>query len=129
MLSESSYMTALYVYIGAALAFILILGWWLSRHWGPGMVALAVLLVGALMLTPAYPREGAETFAPALIVAGFQWLTDGVDGAQHALKPLVFTSLGAVILALLLRLTLFRRRPNKPAQTDKRPAAAGQTAA
>lgn len=126
MLSESSYLTALYVYIGAALAFVLLLGWWLSRHWGAGMVALAVLLTGALMLTPAYPRDGSETFAPALIVAAFQWLTEGVDGAQHALKPLVFTCLGAVVLALLLRLTLFRRPSSKSGRAGNEPAKRGQ---
>ena len=48
MLSESSYMTALYSYTGAALLIMLYLGWWLSRHFGAGLVALAVLLAGAL---------------------------------------------------------------------------------
>ena len=109
MLSESSYLVALYTYIGAALAIMACLGWWLSRHWGPGTVTLAVLLAGALLLTPAYPKDGVTTFAPALIVAAFQWVTEGVDGALHALRPLAFMSTVAVVLALLLRLTLFRR--------------------
>lgn len=108
MLSESSYLTALYVYIGAALAMMLLLGWWLRRS--PGIALLAVLLCGALLLTPAYPREGVETFAPALVVAAFQWVNEGMEAAMHALRPLAFLSLAAVVLALLLRLTLFRRR-------------------
>lgn len=108
MLSESSYITALYVYIGAALATMLYLTWWLSRHWRPGTVALFVLLAGALLLTPAYPKDGVETLAPALIVAAFQWLTEGLDGAMHALRPLAFVCLAAVVLALLLRLSVFR---------------------
>ena len=120
MLSESSYLTALYVYIGTALGIMLLLGWWLSRHWGAGLVCLVVLLSGTLLLTPAYPREGVETFAPALIVAGFQWMNEGREGAMHALRPLSAVSTAAVVLALLLRLTLFRGRrktvePNKPA--------------
>ncbi|MCB1708477.1 MAG: hypothetical protein KDI10_07075 [Halioglobus sp.] len=122
MLSESSYLAAMYAYIGAGLAIMLCLGWWLSRHWSAGWVALAVLLTGALLLTPAYPREGVDTFAPALIVAVFQYVTEGIEGAGHALKPLAFSSLVAVILALLLRLTLFRggRRTSPPAQKNTR---------
>lgn len=113
MLSESSYMTAMYVYIGAALAIMLCLGWWLSRHWSPAIVALCVLLAGALLLTPAYPREGVETLAPALIVAAFQLLTEGVGGAMHALRPLAFVCGAAVFLALLLRLSIFRTSAKK----------------
>jgi hypothetical protein len=110
----------MYVYIGAALLIMLYLGWWLSRHWGAGVVALVVLLTGAVLLTPAYPRAGVETFAPALIVAVFQYLTEGLDGAMHALRPLAFMSLAAVILALLLRLTIFRgRRQRKPPKAQK----------
>jgi hypothetical protein len=113
VLSESSYMTALYIYVGAALATMLYLSWWLSRHWRAGTVALFVLLAGALLLTPAYPKEGVETLAPALIVAAFQWLTEGMEGAMHALRPLAFTCLVAVVLALLLRLSIFRNPGQK----------------
>jgi len=110
MLSESSYLTAIYVYVGAALAIMLYLAWWLSRHWGAGPVLLVVLLAGALLLTPAYPRDGVTTFAPALIVAVFQLMTEGLEGAMHALRPLAFMSVVAVVLAVLLRLVFFRRR-------------------
>jgi hypothetical protein len=110
MLSESSYLTAMYAYVGAACVMLLYLAWWLSRHWRPGWVALVVLLAAALLLTPAYPRDGVDTFAPALIVAGFQFLTYGYEAAQHALRPLAFMSGLAIAVALLLRLTLFRGR-------------------
>lgn len=114
MLSESSYHTALYIYIGSASFILIYLAWWLSRHWRAGWVALAVLLAAALLLTPAYPNDTVNTMAPALIVAGFQMMTGGVEGAMHALRPLAFMSLVAVVLALLLRITIFRRSPNAP---------------
>ena len=123
MLSESSYLTALYVYIGAALALMLLLGWWLRRS--PGIALLAVLLCGALLLTPAYPRDGVETFAPALVVAVFQWVNEGMEAAMHALRPLAFLSLAAVVLALLLRLTLFRGRRGAGDEDEAAADAAG----
>ena len=137
MLSDSSYMTAMYAYCGAAALFVLFLAWWLGRRWLNGWTALVVALVAALMLTPAYPREGAQTLAPALVVAGFQTATEGVEAAQHAIRPLLVTCAAAVVLALLLRLTLLRprQRPRQePDQGDRpdtepavKPAAAEQS--
>jgi hypothetical protein len=111
VLSESSYMAAIYTYVGAASAILLCLLWWLSRHWRASWVTLVVLLAAALLLTPAYPKDGVDTFAPALVVAGFQLFTEGVEAAEHALRPLRFMCGVAVVVALLMRLTLFRRRP------------------
>jgi len=48
--------------------------------------------------------------APALIVAAFEIMTTGVEAANNALRPLMFAAGVAVVLALLLRLTVFRRR-------------------
>ena len=130
MLSESSYLFAIYAYVGAACVMLLYLAWWLGRHWRAGWVALVVLLGAALLLTPAYPKDGVDTFAPALIVASFQLLTDGFEAAEHALRPLGFMSALAVGLALLLGLTVLRgrgprsSRPEKPAQpTPSKPPA------
>ena len=33
-------------------------------HWRAGWVALAVLLAAALLLTPAYPKEGVTPWRP-----------------------------------------------------------------
>ena len=109
MLSEESYLTAIYVYLGAAGLILLYLAWWLGRSWRPAWAALVVLLSAALLLTPAFPKEGVDTLAPALVVAGFQILTEGVEAADHALRPLAISCGIAVVLAILLRLTLFRR--------------------
>lgn len=108
MLTEASYHTAIYAYTGAALIALLLLVWWLRRSWGRGWRLLLLLGGAALLLTPAYPQEGVDTVAPALVVAAFQILTDGVDSAMHALRPLGVMLALAVVLTVLVRFTLLR---------------------
>lgn len=110
MLSDGSYMMALYVYCGAAVLFVLCFGWFLLRRWRGIWALMLVCLAAALMLTPAFPREGVDTLAPALVVAGFQLATEGREAAQHALRPLATMCAVALGVALLLRVTLFRAR-------------------
>ena len=110
MLNESSYLMAIYIYVGAAGVLIVYVGWWLSRHWRAAWVTLVVLLMAALLLTPAYPKEGVQTMAPALVVVAFQTMTVGAEGAAHAVRPLVFLSGLGVVITLILRMTIFRRR-------------------
>ena len=109
MLDESSYLTAIYSYCGAAIAILLYMTWWLGRYWRAAWVALTVLLSAALLLTPAHPNAEVSTFAPALIVAVFELLTHGPEAAWHALKPLAFMGGAAVVMAILLWLLIFRR--------------------
>jgi hypothetical protein len=116
VLTESSYLTAIYAYCGAAVLIALLLAWWVGRRWANFWTILLVLLSAALLLTPAYPQPGVETMAPALIVAAFELLLNGPEAAQHALKPLTVACGLALVLAVLLRLTLLR--PRKPAPTD-----------
>ena len=110
MLTEESYLTAIVVYCGAALLALLLMLWWLRKSWRPAWLALGFFVGAALLLTPAFPEAGSDTLAPALIVAGFQLLTDGVESAQHALRPLLFMLCLAVVLSLLLRFTVLRGR-------------------
>lgn len=110
MLNDNAYFTAICIYVGSAAVLIMYIGWWLGRHWRAGWVTLVVLLLAALLLTPAYPKADVHTMAPALIVAAFQFLTAGVEGARHALRPLIFMSAAAVIVTVLLSMTVFRRR-------------------
>lgn len=109
MLSESSYHTAISIYAGSAGILLLYLGWWLSRHLRAGFVALLVLPLAALLLTPAYPRAGVETMAPALIVAVFQYFTQGQEAAAHAVRPLVFMTGVALVIAVLIVIIGFLR--------------------
>lgn len=122
MLTESSYLTAIYVYCGAAVLIALLLAFWMIRRWPNFGVTLMVLLSAALLLTPAYPQPGVETMAPALIVLGFEFLLNGPEAAQHALKPLTIACGLAFAIALVLRLTLLRPGKNKPAAEDQSPA-------
>lgn len=115
MLTESSYLTAIYAYCGAAILVALLLAWWFGRRWPNGWTALIVLLSAALLLTPAFPQPGVDTMAPALIVAGFELLLNGPEAAQHAFKPLSIACGLAAVLALLLRFSVLRPR-NSPAQ-------------
>jgi len=112
VLSESSYLTGIYVYLGAGSALLLYLAWILGRkwQWRARWVTLVVFVGAALLLTPAHPELGIKTFAPALIVVIFEGLINGPEAAQHAVKPLVFMTGLAVVLTGLLSLTVFRRR-------------------
>jgi hypothetical protein len=120
LLDESSYLTAIYIYVGSAVVALLYLAWWLSRHWRPAWVSLVVFLLAALLLTPAYPKAGVSTMAPALIVAVFQFATDGPEAAKHAVRPLIFMSGAGVVMALFLKVTIFRRRSARKANPKKR---------
>jgi hypothetical protein len=119
LLSDSSYLTAIYIYVGAALAALLLLAWWLGRSWGAAWAALVVLVGAALLLPPAHPNADTVTFAPALLVAVFEMLTHGPDAAEHALRPLAFMLAIAVVVAILLRLLVFRRsKASDPSKSD-----------
>ncbi len=124
MLSEESYHIALAIYLGSALLAVILMGWWLLRRWPGFFSAFALLLCAALLLTPAYPKEGVSTFAPALIVAVFQMLTEGLDSAQHALRPLAAGCVLAFVLALGLRFSILRPR-RQPARERQAGAEAG----
>jgi hypothetical protein len=115
VLSESSYLTAMYTYLGAGSAFLVYLVLILRRNWQwrGSLVALVVLIAAALLLTPAYPDANIETFAPALVVAIFEGLINGPEAAQHAIRPLTYMLGLALLLSIVLRLTVFRRREKK----------------
>lgn len=109
MLTESSYLFAIYVYVGAAGLALLYLGW-MCRRFPVALVSLIVLLGAALLLTPAFPREGVDTMAPALVVAGFQLFTEGFEAAVHAIRPLAYASGLALIVSICLWLVVLLRR-------------------
>lgn len=102
MLTDSGYITALGVYLISAVLALLLMNLWLLRGRGMALRVLISLPLAALLLTPAYIEPGAETFAPALIVAAFQWLAQGPEAADHAVRPLaLFTGVSAAIAVCL----------------------------
>jgi len=123
VLTEESYLSAIYVYCGAAVIALLLLVWWLRKSWRPAWLVFGFLSGAALLLTPAFPESGTDTLAPAAIVAGFQLLTDGLESAEHALRPILFMLALAVALSLLLRFTLLRNRSGAPTSASATKAA------
>ncbi|WOJ94252.1 hypothetical protein R0135_03570 [Congregibacter variabilis] len=106
MLTESAYLGALIVYALSAMFAVALMNFWLLRSWSPGFKVLLSLPLLSLLLTPAFIQPEADTFAPAVVVVAFQWLSQGQEAATHALRPLLlFTSISAglgVVLALIL---------------------------
>jgi len=126
LLTEASYQSALYAYAGAAMLALLLMVFWLRRSWGRGWLLFLFLGGAALLLTPAYPQDGVDTLAPALIVASFQMLTEGPDSAMHAIRPLGAMLALAVVLTLLIRFTLLRG--SQKSETNESPASGDQAA-
>ncbi len=114
MLSESSYHLAMGVYLAAGLLAALVFMLWARKLVGGAWAFALGLLAAALLLTPAWQGADAETLAPALIVAGFEWATDSREAADHALRPLAWTC-GLALAAGLLVVVLaaFRRQPKE----------------
>lgn len=106
---DEGYLLAMAVYAGSALLALGAMFLWLRHSWTPVWRWLLLLTGLALLLTPAYPYEGVDTLAPALIVAAFQFLTAGPEAAQHALRPLAAALTLALVLTLLLRITVLRQ--------------------
>ena len=108
MLTDGSYLLAMATYLAAAGVALLLLAWWL-RRW-PLLASWLCFSGAALLLLPAYPEPGMETLAPALVVAAFQFGTDGMEAAMHALRPLGVALLAAQVPGLAIGAWLRRRR-------------------
>ena len=108
MLTGGSYQLAMATYLGAGALALLLLAWWL-RRW-PLLASWLCCSGAAPLLLPAYPEPGMETMAPALVVAAFQFGTEGLEAAMHALRPLGVALLAAQVPGLALGAWLRRRR-------------------
>ena len=102
MLTAQSYITAWSAYaVATLLALVLLNGWWRNFAASPGRLAVLGLLAG-LALAPAYPDASGEIWAPALFVAAFTLLIDGLEAARQPLKSLVAGAGLGVVVGLLM---------------------------
>ena len=102
MLTDSSYLYAISIYLmfGFLLALLLI---HFSRNWlSPALKAPCFLIFLGVFLVPAYPGDGIETMAPALVVAAFQFFIFGFDAASHAIRPLGLALFFSCFVSVLL---------------------------
>ncbi len=105
MLTGDSYVVALICHgLAAIVALVLIYRHWLNRL--PRLWRrLLIAVLAACLLTPVSPGPGAETLAPALIVALFNAaFLDGWESARHAILALTATSIFGIVAALLSQL-------------------------
>lgn len=111
MLTEQGYATALWVYGLAAVLALLLFNWWFLRGRSAALRLLLCLPLAAVLLTPAFIEAGGETLAPAAVVAGFQWFSQGPEAADHALRALLsFTASAFAVAVVLSGLLLVLRR-------------------
>lgn len=107
MLTPESYQTAWLVYGAASLAALLYLFFLLGPRISAAIRIALIILLAALILTPAHPGEDIKTWAPAIFVTGFELMTSGVEAAARPFRSLVAAE--ALALGLCVLLWLMRR--------------------
>lgn len=114
MLTEGSYQSALWVYALAAIAALAMFNLWFLPRAARWRLRVALTLpLAALLLTPASIAPGADTLAPALVVAAFQWLGEGREAAIYALRLLGLSGAVALLLAVALPVAAARMRKRR----------------
>jgi hypothetical protein len=111
LLTDETYATALQVYIAATLVALFILNAWTARRVGAAVRTTVLMVLAAVALAPSHPVEGGSSWAPALFVAGFDFLTDGIDVAMRSLRSLLIAVVIALALSLVLHIVRLALRP------------------
>ena len=94
-------MTAWVVYVLATLGALVMLNVLTNTRVSIGLRYSVLFLLAGLALAPAYPDETGATWAPAVFVAAFNFLIDGIEQAMPGLRSLAAgLGLGAVIALL-----------------------------
>jgi hypothetical protein len=104
VLTSESYLLAWAVYVAATLTGLLIFYVWISSAMSRAAGLTLVLLLAVVALTPARPAADLSTWAPAIIVAAFDLMTDGVEAARQPLRSMLVASaltLGVCLLVYL----------------------------
>ncbi|MEP5765604.1 MAG: hypothetical protein ABJ308_13485 [Halieaceae bacterium] len=92
------------IYTGATLLGLLVLYYWVGDRLGASTRLVLALLLGLVALTPAHPTPDGTTWAPALFVMGFDFLTYGIEALGRAARPILVAEALAVVLLLLVYL-------------------------
>lgn len=111
MVTAESYEMAWWAYGAATIGALVILYFWVGGLMSRGLRLSIALMLGAAALTPAHPAPDVQTWAPAVIVAGFELLTGGVEAALQPLRSVLVIEALVLALCLLgwLALRLLRR--------------------
>jgi hypothetical protein len=112
VLTAETYQLAWLVYTVATLVTVLMLRRWWQGRVGPGTALALFLVLASVLLTPAHPDGETPSYAPALVVAGFDLLTHGPEAALRPLRPIGFTVAVSLVLGAVVALVaaLLRRR-------------------
>ncbi len=122
MLTDAGYIGGFIFYIGATLVALVLFNVWFMPRASLGLRLLISLPIAAVLITPAYIDPEATTFAPALVVSAFRWLSEDLDAAMHSLRPLaLFTGLAFAIGVVAFVADALRRRERHDPDHDLSP--------
>ncbi|MEM0954499.1 MAG: hypothetical protein AAGI24_10190 [Pseudomonadota bacterium] len=112
MLDTESYLNAWLAYGAATLVALGVLYVWIGARWSHSTRLGCALMLAALALAPAHPGTDVSTWAPAVFVAAFEFLTDGADAAMRPARSLLAgAGLGLAAWILVVALSrIFSRR-------------------
>ena len=107
MLDPDSYLNAWLAYAAATAIALATLYLWVGARWSHVTRLGWVLLLAALALAPAHPDADTRTWAPAIFVSAFEFLTHGVDAALRPMRSL-FAGAGIALFTWILIALLYR---------------------
>jgi hypothetical protein len=107
MMTEQSYQMAWLIYSLAAVGILVSLRFGFFYRADAPLRWSLLLLCAVIMLFPAHPDASVESWAPAIVVSGFDLLTHGPDAAAVSARPLLI--LGLAVLLPGLGWSLLRR--------------------
>ena len=101
MLTPESYQMAWLVYLGAAVAGLAYLFFFIGSGMSRGARLAIILLLAGLVLTPAHPAEDIGTWAPAIFVSGFELLVSGPEAASRPARSLLAGEMLALAIIII----------------------------
>jgi hypothetical protein len=110
LLTAESYETAWIAYGAATAGAVVILYFWVGNRLSRGLRLSLALMLAVLALTPAHPAPDIQTWAPAVVVAGFELLSSGLEAALRPLRSLLIAEALLLVVCVLVWLVLGRLR-------------------